>query len=253
MLGTSLELGAFARWLRDRALLARPGTPFWTTVQTQPLERQQEQANLLSGRASAIDRLQDDQIRQVVYAAIAAGMRGICFSSQTPLTTDDDATQRRAQVLELINLELDLIEPWAAGGNFVTTAAANDPEAQAAVVQTERGRLLLPLRTMAHSQLALGPPSSIATSYVVPGVPDSNDAWELTPAGMRPLAHKRVAGGLRVTLGNGEIGSLVVLTQDPLVVSYLTRRTAQIGTGRRCWSAIWRSVNSSLPKRWINA
>ncbi len=128
-------------------MLARPGTPIWSNVQTQPLARLQEQSNLLAGRAVAVDRLQDDQLRQVMYVALAAGARGLCFESQTPLDAEDAATKRRAELLELINLELDLIEPWAAAGNFVTTAASNDPQTQAAVVQTERGRLLLPLRT----------------------------------------------------------------------------------------------------------
>jgi hypothetical protein len=229
VLGTSLELSAYARWLRDRQLLARPGTPIWSNVQTQPLARLQEQSNLLAGRAVAVDRLQDDQLRQMMYAALAAGARGLCFESQTPLDAADAATRRRAELLELINLELDLIEPWTASGNFTTTAASNDPQAQAAVVQTERGRLLLPLRTTGQSQLALGPSTAPSTAYVVPGVPDTNDAYELTPAGLRPIHHSRVSGGLRVTLSAGQNGSLVVLTQDAQVLNYLTRRTAQVG------------------------
>lgn len=228
VLGTSLELSAYARWLRDRQLLARPGTPVWTAVQTQPLAALQEQTNLLAGRTVAVDRLQDEQIRQMVFAALAAGVRGLCFESQTPLDAADAATRRRAELLELINLELDLIEPWSAAGNFVTTAASNDPQGQAAVVQTERGRLLLPLRTTPQSQFALGLATAPVTTYVVPGVPETNEAYELCGAGMRPIPHQRVAGGLNVTLSGGQAGSLVVLTQDVLVVNYLTRRTSQV-------------------------
>lgn len=228
VLGTSLEYSSYARWLRDRQLLARPGTPVWTAVQTQPLVRLQEQTNLLAGRTVAVDRLQDEQVRQMVFAALAAGARGLCFESQTPLDADDAATHRRAELLELMNLELDLIEPWAAAGNFVTSAASNDPQGQAAVVQTERGRLLLPLRTTPQSQFAMGLASVPVTNYVVPGVPETNQAYELSGAGLRPIPHHRVAGGLKVTLSGGQAGSLVVLTQDVLVVNYLTRRTSQV-------------------------
>ena len=35
-LGTSLELSDYASWVRRQPLLASPGTPVWTTVQTQP-------------------------------------------------------------------------------------------------------------------------------------------------------------------------------------------------------------------------
>ena len=37
-LGTSMELTDYAAWVRRQPLLARPGTPVWTTVQTQPNE-----------------------------------------------------------------------------------------------------------------------------------------------------------------------------------------------------------------------
>ncbi len=229
VLGTSLELSDYARWLRDSQLLARPGTTIWSQVQTQPPARLQEQINLLAGRSVAVDRLQDDQVRQVIRIALAAGARGLAFESYSPLDAEDAATKRRAALLELINIELDLIEPWSAAGNFVTTSSSNDPQMQAAVVQTERGRLLLPLRTTGHSQFAVGAASATTTSYVVPGVPETNDAYELTPAGMRPIQHSRVPGGLRVTMSTGQSGSLVVLTQDALVVNYLLRRSAQVG------------------------
>ncbi len=34
-LGTSLELSEYAAWIGSRGRLARPGTPLWSTVQTQ--------------------------------------------------------------------------------------------------------------------------------------------------------------------------------------------------------------------------
>ena len=72
-----------------------------------------------------------------------------------------------------------------------------------------------------------GPPSGLV-SLVVPGVPASNDAYQLTAAGLRKLASTRVAGGVRVALGESERLSLVVLTQDPLVVSTLSKRILKV-------------------------
>ncbi len=80
VLGTSLELAGYAQWLRDRPVLARPGTPIWAGVQTQPLARQQEQANLIAGRSVAIDRVQDEQIRQMAFTALAAAPAGCFFN-----------------------------------------------------------------------------------------------------------------------------------------------------------------------------
>ena len=165
VLGTTLELTNYGQWLGDRLLLARPGTPLWASVQTQPLARSQEQANLLAGRAVAEDRLQEEQVRQVVFLALAAGARGLTFLSSTPLDAEDAATKRRAELLELLNIELELIEPWAASGAFVTSAGATDGYTQAAVIQTERGRLLLPLRVAPQSQLAIGASQRPNTVY----------------------------------------------------------------------------------------
>ncbi len=123
-----------------------------------------------------------------------------------------------------------MVEPWAAAGSFVTSATAHDGQMQAVVIQTERGRLMLPLRTAGESQLALGTSTAANVQYIVPGVPEANEAWELNPAGLRPMVHHRVAGGLGLTLTPGQVGTLVVLTQDALVVDYLSRRTAELAT-----------------------
>ena len=62
----------------------------------------------------------------------------------------------------------------------------------------------------------------------VPGVPESNDAFELSLAVFRPVAHKRVAGGIRLKLQEESRDSMIVLTQDPAVIANLTRRVAPL-------------------------
>jgi hypothetical protein len=56
--------------------------------------------------------------------------------------------------------------------------------------------------------------------FVVPGIPDTYQAYEVTPAGLRPLRHKRVSGGVRVELNGFGLGSVVLLTQDTNVVRF---------------------------------
>ena len=45
-LGTSFELSDYGTWVRRQPLLASPGTPVWTTVQTQPSEALRQQLAL---------------------------------------------------------------------------------------------------------------------------------------------------------------------------------------------------------------
>ena len=53
-LGSSLELADYGAWVRRQPLLALPGTPVWTTVQTQPSEGLRRQLLALQpGRPAA--------------------------------------------------------------------------------------------------------------------------------------------------------------------------------------------------------
>ena len=94
-----------------------------------------------------------------------------------------------------------------------------------------RTRLLVPMTWDRGAQFAAARPSAENLSFVVPGVPESNIAYELTPAGLRRLLHRRAAGGLRVSLDNLDGGRLVLITSDMTVVSSLSQRTHR--TGRR--------------------
>jgi hypothetical protein len=252
-LGSSLGLMPYLTWLRERPQWARGGTPALTMIQTQPAERLNEQAALLAGSKEARVAWQDEQFRLLVFSALAAGSRGICFQSSTPLDGSEPATRRRAAMLELINLELDLIEPWCASSSFVTSVTGNDADMGAAVMQTDRARLVLPLPRGPFNQFVLPvptPPPSARPTFTkkgiksnvsqiavtptpgifshVPGVPESNEAFELSVAGFRPIISKRVNGGVRVMLSAENRNSLVVLTQDGTVKANLVRRVERV-------------------------
>jgi len=228
-LGTSLELADYGTWVRERPRLARPGTPIWTNVQTQPAPTLVQQWQALSPGAPPPATMASEQIRLLVYTAVTAGSRGLLFESYSPLTAEDADTRQRAATLELLNLELDLIEPWLAAGNFVAAVSGTDPEVVGGVIQSERARLLVPLWSAAGAQLVAGQSAGNGVSFVVPGVPESNSAYLLAPGALEPLRHKRVTGGTRVTLDEFGLSALVLLTQDPLIVNSLARRAAQVG------------------------
>jgi hypothetical protein len=94
-------------------------------------------------------------------------------------------------------------------------------------MQTERARLLLPVRSGELDQFVAEPLGWQARAFVVPGVPDSNDAYELTPSGIRQLTHKRVTGGIRVSQDPYAGGAMVVMSSDPRIASDLSRQIAR--------------------------
>jgi hypothetical protein len=262
-LGTSFELSDYSAWLRERCRLARPGTPIWTVVETQLPPVLREQWALLGPSGEVPDVAAScDQMRLLVYAALAAGTRGICFESQSRLDATDVAARTRALGLELLNIELQVLEPWAAAGSAVSTvpglvlntqpstgvaprlygAARSDaahsgttmptvfqPEVSAAVIQTDRAQLLLPIWAATGAQYVPGQSAGNGIGFVVPGVPEANGVQEITPGGLRPTRHQRVAGGIRVLLDEFGMTSMVLLSQDPVVLNTVTQRLNQAG------------------------
>ena len=124
-LSSSLELSEFATWVRRQPLLAMAGRPVWTAVQTQPNAALRQQLIALDPDSAAPLSVSPEQVRLLAYTAVISGSRGLLFLSDTPLDAPDAQTRQRAETLELLNLELALIEPWAAQGSYVGTAESS--------------------------------------------------------------------------------------------------------------------------------
>ncbi len=246
-LGTSFELSDFAPWLRERTRLARPGTPFWATVQTELAEELVGQVATLGQDFRLPIGVEPDQIRLLAYNAIAAGARGLCFQSRSRLDARDESTQLRAATLQLMNLELLLLEPWAAAGSLAGEIESTTPGVRVAVLQTDRSRLLLLTRHGAGQQYAIGPYESTPVSFVDPGASLTSQGYTLTPAGLLPLRHgRRDPGGMRITLDEFGLTGLVLLTQDPLVVNHVQRQLTAQGSSVA-------KLQNEIASRWMTA
>jgi hypothetical protein len=226
---SSLALNEYAAWLRRQPLLASPGTPIWTTVQTQPGEALRRQLNALEPNAAVPGTLSPDLISLSAYTSISAGSRGLLFLSDSPLDAPDPQTQQRAAALELLNLELELIEPWAAAGSFLIEAQSATKEVAAAVLSADHAKLLLPLWIAQGSQCVPPHSSAAGLNLVVPGVPESTRAYLLTPSGVENIRRNRVAGGVCVMIDEFELVSRVLLAHDSSIVGAVHRRAAQSG------------------------
>ncbi|NUQ64025.1 MAG: hypothetical protein HUU20_16230 [Pirellulales bacterium] len=228
-LGSSLELADYGTWIRERPRVARPGTTIWTTIQTQPCAALRRQWGGLRCDGPPPSTFAAEQIRLLAYTSMTAGSRGFLFESESSLDSADRDAQIRAMTLEQLNLELDLIEPFLAGGTFVSAVPGSEPGVIGAVLQTDRARVLVPVWSAPGAQFVSGQSASGAVTFVVPGVPESNEAYQVLPGGLRRLGRKRVTGGTRVTIDEFGLTSLVLLTQDPLVFNNLSQRAAAIG------------------------
>lgn len=238
VLGSSLDLADYGAWLREQPQWMRPGVPLWTTVQTQPAPSLRQQWSAF-GQGPLPAAFSGEQVQLLVYTAMAAGCRGLLFESYSPLGASDVDTRTRALTLELLNLQLDVVEPWAAAGTVVATVPGSESGVAAAVFQAEHGRLVVPAWSAPGAQYVSGQAAGAGVALVVPGVPESYNAYLIAPGGLRPLRHKRQTGGVRVAIDELDLTSMILLTENPLVVSSMSRRVVQAS---RRWVELQREL-----------
>lgn len=224
-LGSPLELEQLKTWIAGRSQLARPGTPLWMTVQTQPLPALVDQWS--AGGRSAPRVVEPQQIRLLAHAALAAGARGLMFASHERLDQGTEDSQLRAQSLALLNMELELIDPWLAVCTNPQELRSLPPDTQATMFPSTRSHLLVATKIESQTQFVASAPPRANLPLVVPGIPDSTEAYVLTPAGLKPLQHQRVTGGVKVEIEEfGWVGT-IVFTSDPLVYARLAQTSAR--------------------------
>src|SRR5690606_31118027 len=116
-IGSTLAMTEYARDLAAQPRLARPGTPLWVQVPTEPepallsqwsalaQSNQPDPADAQKNTDAAVENtwrvvppgagITPQQLRTVLYTALAAGSRGFLFHSQTSLDSNDRETHRR--------------------------------------------------------------------------------------------------------------------------------------------------------------
>ena len=241
---------------RDRAW---PGTLCWTWIQTEPSPELMD----LAPSAGTTPLLEPEQIRAQVYAALAAGCRGVGYWTTTPLDGEGSVARERLLTLTQLNLELALLEPWLATGSSVQLipftvdsrrteptptvtkslfggkAATKKPdttadkqrerELTAALIRSESGALLLPMWLEDRSQFVPGQLAANNATIIVPGGGETATAWEITTTGrLQNLARETVAGGIKIVLPKFDQTAAILITSDQSVVERLNQRIAVV-------------------------
>jgi hypothetical protein len=227
-LGGSMEMADYAAWFDERPRLARPGTPLVALLPSEPPASVIQQFDALRPGTLLPHVLDYEQLRLLTFTAVASGARGIAFRSQTRLDGQGATAQQRADILRLINAELRLVEPWMAAGTHAGDTEVDDPQVRISALQTDRARLLVVRRYLPGQQWVPPTPEKDRVALVMPGTPSSTHAYRLSTLGMEPLVHKRVTGGLSLAVEGAGTCSLVVLTQDPLVLNRVARDLAAL-------------------------
>ncbi|REJ85584.1 MAG: hypothetical protein DWQ34_28670 [Planctomycetota bacterium] len=264
-LHTSTSPRAYFDLLRWKRRLSLPDKPSFTFVQTEP-----STANL-AGRPEArvVPVVEPEQIFFQVYAAIAAGYKGIGYWKHTPLTTDAPGGDERRLAMSLVNTHLKLLEPWVATGKVsaIVPVTLGAPEAEpapprgrrfglplkkllpgdrssdeaagrppseilAADIRSEHGVLILPIWLEEGAQFQPGPMTANEVSFVIAPPGEILQVWEVTTTGVAPLPHQseRFSGGTRIRISGFDQYSAILITHNSSAIEPLHRRIAETRT-----------------------
>ena len=217
---TTLELPKYREWLEARRKLANPGTFTWTWIQTHLPDWYSELLYSQNAQAEFKDPVgpQPEQIRLLAYTALASGCKGLAYWSDRFLA---DSHQGRDRLLccALLNQEMDMMEQMLVTAEdapqWIDTSSV---DVKAAVLRCDQGVVVIPIWQGRFSQLVPGQSAVSKLTLTVPQVPKTTQAWEVSPGDVRGLKTERVDNGLRVTLPEFGLTSIVVFTSDTNVM-----------------------------------
>ncbi|MCE9532710.1 MAG: hypothetical protein K8T89_16560, partial [Planctomycetes bacterium] len=215
---TSLELTKYRDWLAQRRRLTVGNALHWTWIQTHIPEWQMQMLSNRKGSEALTEPIgpQPEQIRLLTYLGLAAGCRGLAFSSDRFLA-DSHQGRDRLLMMALLNQEIQMLEPLLLTLRETPTwIETSHPDVKAAVLRSEKGVLILPIWLGGGAQY-VPPQGAIANlSMVVPLVPDGSQPWEISPTRVQSLQNlsERKLGGTRIVIPEFDLTSAIVFTND---------------------------------------
>jgi len=233
---TTLELPKYREWLEQRRNLANPDAYVWTWVQNHLPDWFTQVLYERSGASDFKEPVgpQAEHVRLLTYTALSAGVRGVGFWSDRWLA---DSHMGRDRLLEcaLLNQELEMIEPLLTTAADPQWIATSSPDVRAAVMQTSKGILVLPIWQGKGAQFVPGQSAISKLTMTVPQVPQSMQCWEVTPGEVRGIRSERVPGGVKVTVPDFGLTTALVFTSD----TQLVVRFQEMSRTRRQQAAQW--------------
>ena len=205
--GSLLSVTEQFETMQQRLQTARQGTACWILLASNDTER----ANSMESSA---------------LLAIAAGSRGLFFSSSQAVVGKLATSPKRAMQLELLNYYLSPHDTMFALAEQKTTRQRY-PNTVSKLLLSDRAHLMIWV-----SDRLLQPQSNDKEtknnlkSILVAGVPETYSAFRWSPAGLIALKHRRAAGGIQVEFDRPMQSDLLLFSRDSRILAGLGKRAA---------------------------
>lgn len=227
-LGTSFIASRYSDWIAQRIQSINNSKPVWADVQTELSRTILDQVSAIASQVPPTP-IEPQQLKFLVYEALASGARGLRFQSRSRLDASDPVNLLRSQTIEWVNGHLDQIEPWAVGGALMGELPLGDASLEVTALQTPRSRLLLVQRPTHHEQYWAGDVPPTTVTFQDTSATYTDRAYRITESGLAPLPTQRSPEGNQIEIADCPYTAAVVLTQDSLAINRVTEATARAG------------------------
>ncbi|HEX3314216.1 MAG TPA: hypothetical protein VHR72_04950, partial [Gemmataceae bacterium] len=218
---TALELPRYRDWVDMRHRLMHQGTFTYSWIQTHVPDWETQLLYNQAANQPFAEPVgpQPEQIRLLVYSAIANGSKGIAFWSDRFLA-DSHLGRDRLLMAATINQEIEMLEPILAEVNEAPQwIDTKRPDVKAAILRSAKGVLVLPIWLGKGAQFVPGQAAVAKLTINVPQVPASMRAWEILPGEVRSLPAQRAVGGTEVVVPEFGLTTAVFFTSDTNLVA----------------------------------
>ncbi|GIW90501.1 MAG: hypothetical protein KatS3mg109_0933 [Pirellulaceae bacterium] len=199
-----------------------PRTPMLVVLPSGPREELRRQWQAL-GFAPHEAWYDCEQLMTAAWSAAAGGARGILWRSQDSLDRQEPAIQLRRSQLLWINLRLQQVEAFLAGGRPAGRVDIGQPRLIGYAWETDRAGLLVLLAREPEQQLCGKALARRPVELFVPTSSSSDRAYHLSEIGLQPLLSQRVAGGITVRVEPEPVVTCVVTSREALATAHLAQ------------------------------
>ena len=209
--GTSFRASDYSDWIAARTQVA--AKPFWADLPTHAPQGLNRQALAMGINADEMP-LQHQQLKFLLYEAIAGGARGLRFRSQTRLDLMQPITQLRVLSLRWLMNHIDQIEPWIGGGLLQPMQSRSESE-KVYQLRLADSKLILAQRTTGLEQFVAGdlPPKRLEFANAFTSVSDR--AYQIDELGARLISRRGSATGNQLAFENFSCTAAALVTQSP--------------------------------------
>lgn len=243
---TANELGESANRVVDFRGQGRPGIPSFATIHTEPPPALISQVRTFSPANNVPLCVAPEQLRLQAMHGVMGGARGLIFKSRSRLDGKSTEDELRAASLKWLNLQLDVLTPWAATGDASVLSDTNE-QTLVGAIKSDRATLYVLTDQSPHCQFeSLGTYHKI-TNTSISNLYDRAPRYQLTWRVIRQLSVSASRSGTKFPIERTGNVDYLMIADDQAALRFaaetMEQRRSEMATTQLQVASLWLQHN----------